>query len=210
MSACAIVGASDFNSDAFLMMEEAGMFDYVIAVDAGFRSLEEVGKKPDFVLGDFDSLGYKPRGIRIATYSADKDKSDMELAIDRARTKKFDTLFIFGALGRRLDHTLANIQVLSKASEDGMKVCAVGKNETVFFLTGPNTFELDAREEGVISVFAMDDQVEGLFERGLKWELDDVVLKNRLSLGLSNKFIGEPVLIGVEKGTIAVIVNEAS
>lgn len=210
MPACAIVGASDFNSNAFLMMKEAGMFDHVIAVDAGFKWLEDIGQKPDFALGDFDSLGYKPRGIRISTYSADKDKSDMELAIDRAKAKHFDTLFIFGALGRRLDHTLANLQVFSQASSEGIKVCAIGESETVFFLTGPDILELDARDDGIISVFAMDDKVEGLFERGLKWELDNVELKNRSSLGLSNKFIGEPVLVGVEKGTIAIIVNDVS
>ena len=50
----------------------------------------------------------------------------------------------------------------------------------------------------------MNDLSSGVFERGLKWELDDVGLRNRTSLGLSNEFQGEAVMIGVEKGTLAV------
>lgn len=51
----------------------------------------------------------------------------------------------------------------------------------------------------------MSDVTEGVFERGMKWDLDDVVLTNRESIGLSNELIGEAVMIGVEKGTICVI-----
>lgn len=204
MTTCALVGAADFNAEQFCEMDAAGAFDCVIAVDAGFAHLEAVGRVPDIVVGDFDSLGYVPKGVRTARFSPHKDQSDMELAVARAKSMRHEALYVFGGLGGRLDHTLANMQVLAGASEQGLSVCAIDAASAVFFVTGPDVFEAEAREGGTVSVFALNDRVEGLFERGLLWELDDVTLTNRTSQGLSNELTGEPVLIGVDAGTIAV------
>lgn len=204
MKTCALVGASRFNAEQFACMDAESVFDVVIAVDAGFEHLEAIDRKPDMVLGDFDSLGYVPKGVRTSRFSAHKDASDMELAIKRAKALRCDNVIVFGALGGRLDHTLANMQVFAGASESGLSVCAIDMDNAIFFLTGPDTFEADAREGGTVSVFSMSDEAHGVFERGLEWELDDVVLTNRTSQGLSNELVGEPVLIGVESGTIAI------
>ncbi len=204
MRTAALVGASDFNADEFSCMDAQGMFDVVIAVDGGFASLEAIGRVPDMALGDFDSLGYIPKGIRVVRFSSDKDESDMELALARAKTERAEAVFVFGALGRRLDHTLANLQLFARMSERGMRVTAIGDQEAVIFLTGPDIFEAPAQESGTVSVFSLSDASTGVFERGLKWELDDATLTNRTSLGLSNELIGEAVMIGVETGTIAI------
>lgn len=204
MKTCALVGSSQFNAAHFQELDAAGVFDYVIAADGGFASLEAIGRKPDMALGDFDSLGYVPKGLRVAQFSSHKDKSDMELALDRARSMHYDEVYVYGGLGRRLDHTLANLQLFALFSEKGLFVTAVDEDTSVVFITGPDTFEMPAIEAGTVSVFSMNDRAEGVFERGLAYELDDAVLTNRTSLGLSNELIGEAVMIGVEKGTIAI------
>ena len=204
MKTCALVGSSQFNAAHFQELDAAGVFNYVIAVDGGFASLEAIGRKPDMALGDFDSLGYVPKGLRVAQFSSHKDKSDMELALDRARSMHYDEVYVYGGLGRRLDHTLANLQLFALFSEKGLFVTAVDEDTSVVFITGPDTFEMPAVEAGTVSVFSMNDRAEGVFERGLAYELDDAVLTNRTSLGLSNELIGEAVMIGVEKGTIAI------
>lgn len=201
---CALVGAGDFNAERFLEMNSDGAFDYVIAVDGGYAILEEVGVAPDMVLGDFDSLGYVPKGIRTSKFSSHKDKSDMELAFERAKSRRFDTVYAFGVLGGRLDHTVANMQVGARFSELGLSVFMVGMDEVLAFVTGPDVFEAEARDEGTVSVFSLSDVSEGVFERGMEWNLDDVTLTNRTSQGLSNELVGEPVMVGVEKGTIVV------
>lgn len=206
MKACALVGASEFNAEHFQAMDAQNAFNYVIAVDAGLKHLESIGRTPDMALGDFDSLGYVPEGMRVARFSANKSKSDMDLALERARNMRYDEIFIYGALGGRLDHTLANLQLFAKYSEKGAIVNAIGVSEAATYVTGPDTYEMPAQESGTISVFSMSDEARGVFERGLAYELDDATLSNRTSLGLSNEFIGEPVLIGVESGTIVVIV----
>lgn len=204
MKTCALVGSSQFNAAHFQELDAAGVFDYVIAVDGGFASLEAIDRKPDMALGDFDSLGYVPKGLRVAQFSSHKDKSDMELALDRARSMRYDEVYVYGGLGRRLDHTLANLHLFALYSEKGLFVTVVDEDTSVVFITGPDTFEMPAVEAGTVSVFSMNDRAEGVFERGLAYELDDAVLTNRTSLGLSNELIGEAVMIGVEKGTIAI------
>lgn len=206
MSTCALVGASDFNAAHFTQLDQAGVFDYVIAVDGGLAHLDAIGRKPDVAMGDFDSLGYVPKGMRVARFSSNKDKSDMELALDRAKSRRFDDVYVYGGLGGRLDHTLANLQLFALFSERGLYVTAIDEDTAVAFITGPDVFELPAVETGTVSVFSMSDHAEGVFERGLKWELDDATLTNRTSLGLSNELKGEAVMIGVEEGTLAIFV----
>ena len=70
-------------------------------------------------------------------------------------------------------------------------------------LTGPDVFELpEGLDVGTISVFAANDRAVGVIESGMKYPLDDVVLTNRTSLGLSNELQGEPARIGVEEGSL--------
>ncbi len=209
MTCCALVGASEFNAAHFAELDAQGVFDYVIAVDGGFSHLEALGRKPDMALGDFDSLGYMPKGMRVAKFSSKKDKSDMELAFERARGLRHDEVYVYGALGGRLDHTLANLQLCAKFCEQGFYVNMVGAAELVMFVSGPDLVELPARDEGLISVFSLSDVSKGVFERGLAYELDDADLTNRTTQGLSNEFIGEPAVVGVESGTLAIMVSFA-
>ena len=207
LKTCALVGASEFNADVFEAMNSSGAFDFVISVDGGYSHLSEIGVIPHLAIGDFDSLGYVPEDVQAIKHPAHKDASDMELAIDYAADKGFGSFVVFGALGGRLDHTLANLQVFAKVSESGNAVRAVGLTEELFMLTGPASMDFDQRESGTLSVFAMDDNVKGLIEKGLEWELDRVGLEPRTSLGLSNEFIGKESEVSIEKGTIAVIVS---
>lgn len=207
MGTCALVGAAYFNAPRFIEMDDAGFFDYVIAVDGGYESLMAIDRKPDLALGDFDSLGYVPKGCRYVRYPSAKAKSDFELGIDRARALHHDTIVAFGVLGGRLDQTLATLQVLVAASKSGQSVSAIGETECVFVLNGPDVFEAAAQQSGTVSVFSLSDESIGVFERGLRWELDDIVLTSTTSLGLSNEFCGEAIMIGVEKGVLAIVMQ---
>ncbi|MEY8562116.1 thiamine diphosphokinase [Eggerthellaceae bacterium 3-80] len=203
MGVCVLVAASEFNAADFKARYEAGMFDYIIAVDGGFAHLEELSIKPDMALGDFDSLGYVPKCGRVSRYPSDKDASDLELALKRAFALNYEEVVVYGALGNRLDHTIANIQLFARFSEEGQYVTAVGQSEALRCLTGPDVLELDA-DTGTVSVFSLSDCSHGVIETGMKYSLDDEDLTNRTSRGVSNELIGQPATIGVESGTLLV------
>lgn len=204
MKACAIVAASEFDAERFAELADAGAFDCAVAVDGGYAHLQKIGYMPDLAIGDFDSLGYVPQGMPVRRFSAEKDESDLELALRWAAGEGFSHIYAFGVLGKRLDHTIANLQLFAKCSEEGISVKAEGAETELVFLSGPETLSLPAREAGTVSVFSMSDECTGVFEVGLKWELDNIELTNRTSLGLSNEFIGLPVKISVRTGTLMV------
>ena len=178
--------------------------DFLIAADGGYAYAVEAGWTPDLLLGDFDSLGYVPEGVEVLVFPPEKDASDMELALGEAMVRGADAVEVYGALGGRLDHTLANLQLLASFAERGLTVTAVGERESVVFLVGPGELCLDAAGAGIVSVFSLTDVSTGVVEEGLKYGLDGVALTNRTSWGLSNELVGTPARIALESGTLAV------
>lgn len=205
MGTCALVGAVDFNGEDFAARYAAGDFDFVIAVDAGFSHLEKIGVAPDMAVGDFDSLGYVPQCRRVSRHPVKKDKSDMELAMEKALEWSHDNLVVYGALSGRLDHTVANLQLFARYSERGATVLGIGDAFAVRFVTGPDAFALPAGlNEGTVSVFSANDVSTGVIESGMEYSINDEPLTNRTTRGLSNELVGKGAVVAVEKGTLMV------
>lgn len=204
MTTYALVAASDFNADHFRMLDDRGAFDQVIAVDAGFSHLEGIRRVPDMAIGDFDSLGYVPSCRSVSRHPVKKDKSDLELALERVVIRRCEAVYVYGALGGRLDHTLANLQLFAQVAEEGVDVTAVDAASAVRVVVGPDAFELPPLAKGTVSVFSASEESYGVIERGMLYALDDETLTNRTSRGLSNELTGESAVVAVERGTLYV------
>lgn len=127
----ALVGAVYFNEEHF----KAQDFDCVIAVDRGYASLKRIGVDPDVAVGDFDSLGFTP-SCPVRTFPVEKDASDMELAMREARQRGADEVLLYGAFSARLDHTLANLQVMMGYAEAGVRSFGIGDGFAITALAG--------------------------------------------------------------------------
>lgn len=127
----ALVGAVYFNEEHFKAQE----FDCVIAVDRGYASLRRAGIMPDVAVGDFDSLGFAP-DCPTRTFPVEKDASDMELAMREAAERGADEVLLYGAFSARLDHTLANLQMLCGCAQRGMRVFGIGDAFAITALAG--------------------------------------------------------------------------
>lgn len=204
MGIAAVVGASEFNAAAFEERWRSGSYDYLVAVDGGFAHLESVGAVPDIAIGDFDSLGYVPSGVPVEAHTPCKAASDMELGLRHLQAAGHSRAHVYGALGGRLDHTVANLQLLALLSEEGMELAAIGNDQVVAMLTGPGALELPRLDQGTVSVFSMSDEVDGLLEEGMRYAFDSPRLTNRSTRGLSNELIGKPARVTVGKGTLVI------
>ncbi len=205
MTTCALVGATYFNEQDFLNRYNSGQFDCVVAVDGGFAFLEKIGIKPDMAVGDFDSLGYVPHAKRVSRYPEQKDMSDMEIGFTKAFNFKHECVYMYGGIGGRLDHTLANLALIASYSERGLYVTAIADTFAIRAVSGPDAFTIPPDvDSGTVSVFAANDRCEGVIERGMQYSLDDEPLTNRTSLGLSNELLGDEATIAVESGTLYV------
>ena len=208
----ALVGASDFNGGHF-----AGeRFDFVVAVDGGYAYLVDAGVAADVVVGDFDSLGYVPEAKDVRCFPPEKDESDLELACRVALEAGCDSLVLYGCLGRRLDHTLAVLQVMVKLARQGICVRAVGDEFALAVLCGETgqgclrfaPVPLDGFANGqyrnYLSAFAYGGAAAGVYEVGLKYALDDATVSDDVSLGLSNEFTGTAAEVRVRAGCLVV------
>ena len=204
MTTCALVATCEFNERHFRSLDAAGSFERVIAVDGGFAHLAAIGRSPDLVLGDFDSLGYVPDDVEAIQYPSHKDKSDLEIAFDYAEENAYCQALVYGATGGRLDHTMANLQMATGFAERGMRVTFIAPDCAIRIVVGPERFELPRINRGRVSVFAACDKAYGVSEEGLEYPLDDVELTNRMTWGLSNELIGLPAAVSVEKGALYV------
>ena len=196
---CYIVGAGENYGLDFKAEKE----DYVIAADAGLRCLEERKVVPDLIVGDFDTLQYVPQGENVLKLPAEKDDTDMSIAIKEGIGAGFSVFHIYCGTGGRIDHTIANLQMLAYLAEREMQGFLFDK-DTVFTTVKDGELSFDRIDTGYISVFSWSERSTGVYLRNMKYELNDAVLTNSFPLGVSNEFIGQACSIAVEKGTLLV------
>ena len=196
---CFIVGAGEYSGSE---MPVKG--DYVIAADGGYAELVSRGIVPDMVIGDFDSLGGTPAHNNVIVSPAEKDDTDMMLAVREGLVRGNNIFVIDGGLGGRLDHTLANIQILAYIAQNGARGYLLGNGICVTAVTN-GTVGFKSGLSGGISIFCMDGRAAGVTISGLKYAIDNAELSNAYPIGVSNEFSGTPASVTVRAGTLVII-----
>lgn len=198
MKVCVIFCAGEL--DAPVEVPENAL---IIAADGGLRHTEQLGIRPDVILGDFDSLGYTPAGAEV--FPAEKDDSDSMLAVRRGLAEGCGEFYFYGAMaGKRLDHTIANFQTLQFLADHGAVGYLLGKDTAATVVkNGKLCFPEEA--EGILSVFCMGKDARGVTIQGLKYELTDGILTAGHPLGLSNAFVGKAASVEVKEGSLLVL-----
>ena len=198
MKTCVIFCAGEFDTLAAPVGD-----GLVIAADGGYRHCVHLGIHPDVILGDFDSLGYAPEGAQV--FPVEKDDTDSMLAVRRGLSLRCNRFLIYGGLdGPRLDHTIANLQTLQFLADQGAQGIFVGKSSLATVISG-GCVRFPARSEGLISVFCMGSDANGVTIQGLQYELSGGTLSAGFPLGVSNHFIGRSSEISVENGSLLII-----
>lgn len=176
--------------------------DLVIAADGGYAALPALGVRPDLVVGDFDSLGYVPEGVEVVRHPVMKDDTDTMLAVRLGLDRGYRQFVLVGAVGGRLDHTIANLQTLLFLAEHGAAGILYGEGTVV---TAVRNETVTLTGTGVLSVFCFGPPATGVYERGLLYGLDNATVTSAFPIGVSNEFTGVPASITVGSGTLLVL-----
>ena len=199
MGKCLIFCAGGFDG----LLAPIAADDYIIAADGGLVHTEALGLTPNLILGDFDSLGYIPEGS--AVFPVEKDDTDAMLAVKKGLELGCTEFLLYGSLdGPRLDHSVANFQTLQYLADRGAKGMLVGKTQIVTVVKN-GKITLPARNEGIVSVFCMGKDAQGVTIKGLKYALENGTLTAGFPLGVSNHFIGQDAEISVKNGSLLII-----
>jgi len=195
--------------DTTRLTDLAGRAARVIATDGAWAKAAAAKIPVDCMIGDLDSLtpsewaALQDSGIEIQVHPPDKDWTDLELAVDCALAMPARKLIVFGALGGRLDHTLANVLLLEKAAERGVEVELIAGDETAWLIRGEFTLP-GGRTGDRISLVPLSDRVVVRTD-GLRYALNNEVLFRTSARGVSNVIDGVPVRIAVRSGTLLVV-----
>ena len=196
MKRCVIFCAAGFDSLAVPIDKD----DLVIAADGGLQHTQALGITPDVILGDFDSLGYVPAGANV--FPVEKDDTDAMLAVRHGLAAGCGEFLLYGSLdGKRLDHTVANFQTLQFLADNGALGYLIGQDYMVTVVKN-SAVSFPPESDGILSVFCLGSDAEGVTIRGAQYSLIDGRLTAGFPLGVSNHFVGEKVTVSVKNGSL--------
>ena len=183
--------------------------DFVVAADSGIRHADVLDVTPDLIVGDFDSatstdLERYPNVPR-QTYPVRKDLLDLELALDEATARGATDLVIVGALGGRLDQTLAALFIAARYREDYRVMLHSGYSAAYPLRTG-NVLELNVQAGLTFSVLSLSP-VSRLSLVGSSYPLTQTELPFGVGLGVSNETTVAPLTVTLHEGSALLLLS---
>jgi thiamine pyrophosphokinase len=177
----------------------------LIAADGGAYKAIESGFSPDVIIGDLDS--YTPSGNEKAKIFRDQSQetNDLEKALNYAKGCSASEVVVFGATGKRLDHTLKNLSVLLQFHRQFHSLLYKDRYSLIRVILSP--FKAEFPLHTSVSLFPLSGKVTEITTDGLKYPLNNGTLENGVLDGSSNETIKKTVEIEFKKGDLLLLVN---
>lgn len=192
-----------------LLNEELKDSAIIICADSGANCLLNYNIIPQYLLGDFDSIDkevfnyFSKSNCHIESYPKDKDYTDTELALLKAKEIGANTIAFLGCSGSRLDHTLGNLGLLLKCLISNIKSYIRDNNNYVELINNPVT--ISGMPEEKFSLLAYNSPVKNLTIEGAKFPLKNYDLQVGDSLTVSNEFKNSEVKITFSEGVLMLL-----
>jgi thiamine pyrophosphokinase len=184
----------------------------VIGADSGIDYAHALGRRVDVAIGDFDSVSpdglqrAEADGARIERHPAEKDKTDLELALGAAQRAGATDLLVVGAGGGRLDHLLANVLLLASPAWAPCRITALAGSARLHVVRGAEPVtELGAEVGELLTLLAVGGEARGITTSGLLYPLRKEPLAAGTSRGVSNVVESTPVTIELEDGAVLAV-----
>ncbi len=184
--------------------------DYLICANGGCGYALAMALKPDLVIGDMDSLKTGDRekmtqlDPRLIKHPSEKDKSDLELAIDKAVEMSPGEIVIIGALGgSRADHAFINMLLLIIPLQHDIPARIVDRHQDIFLIN--KNAVIEGRKGDYFSLFALGQEASGISTEGLKYPMLEGTLSFASTLGLSNELVNNRAAVSVRKGILLAV-----
>jgi thiamine pyrophosphokinase len=184
----------------------------VIAADGGLRHLLALGRRPDVLIGDLDSL---PPGVdadnaagQVIRHPRDKDETDLELALFLAVERySGGEVLILGGFGGRFDHMLANVLLLAHPRLLGRPIRFVDDRQSVWLLSSdpPGEATITGAPGDIVSLLPLGGPARVLATTGLRWPLHDEVLAFGAARGVSNEMTAAVATVRLGSGVVVCV-----
>jgi len=161
-----------------------------VAADAGAYKLSAIGKVPEMIVGDLDSIVNRANWEELCkvVHITEQDTIDFEKCLYCVDAPYF---IAAGFLGARLDHTLAAMHVLQKFSSE-KTVVLISDQDAVLVTRG--NLQLTLPKQTRVSIYPLAPVTFGR-SRGLAYPLEGLTLEAGVMIGTSNRVVDEEVSI---------------
>lgn len=181
--------------------------DLIICADGGYNLICEAGIKPDVIIGDMDSVSGKlPTDVKIYTYPCKKDKTDLHICVDFALQHKCDQIILLGVMGGRISHSMGSLMMLEYIHKNHAAGMILTASTRVFLVSDKISVKRDNFK--YLSLIPLTETAEGVSISGVKYPLENAVLKREKNLGISNEFDSDTAEISVKKGLLTVVCED--
>ncbi|MGE4215291.1 MAG: thiamine diphosphokinase [Anaerotignaceae bacterium] len=182
----------------------------VVCCDSGMRHAFKLGIVPNVIVGDFDSADsstidyFKDKNVPFRTYPTHKDETDIELGLDAAMEMGATDITIIGAIGSRMDHTMANCHLLLYLLKKGINARMVNENNEILVID--KKAKIFGNEGDLVSLIPLSMVVRGITTQGLEYPLINAMLTvdDRL-IAVSNVMLGTTAEVTIEEGYLYVM-----
>lgn len=191
-------------------LADAGSDALVIAADGGARVAQHYGVRVHTVIGDMDSLSaeeidaLQAQGTVILRHPAEKDETDLELALMHAVQRGATWLRVIGATGGRLDQSISNIYLLALPILEGRDIKLVAGKQAVWLARAGKT-EIVGAAGDTISLIPLNGTARGVRTESLYYPLRDEDLFFGPARGVSNVMNGEAAAVTLREGVLLVV-----
>ncbi|MEO6458409.1 MAG: thiamine diphosphokinase [Chloroflexia bacterium] len=191
--------------------------DIVIAADGGSSLAARLCLVPNLIVGDLDSsepaiiADFEAQGVEVRRYDHHtKSETDTELAMFAALEWEPSEIVLLGALGGRLDHTLANILLLTNPRLVGTKVRIVDGPEEIVLAQQQIWTEVHGTAGDTVSLLPIGKTATGVKLQGLEYSLDGEPLVQGFARGVSNRLTQPTGRMWVESGLLLVVLTRST
>lgn len=211
-----IITGGNLNSDFSLDFIKKNNFKTIISVDSATQFCFDNKIFPNYIIGDMDSLKNKSllknnffEKSKIIKLNPVKDLTDTHYALNFAISLKPKKIYILGASGTRLDHTLSNINILVNTLENNIETFIIDKNSKLCLINKDKNYRLHKKDAfgKFLSILPFTDEISGVTINGAKYNLNNASLLKKDSIGISNEFCDNDYInIKINSG-IAIIIE---
>lgn len=206
-----IISGGSINEKFFKEVMKKNEFNNVIACDKGLEVLYKCNIKPNYIIGDFDSINKnvlenykKDNNVKIISLNPEKDYTDTHMALKLAIELKSNDITIVGAIGTRVDHTLANINILKEALDNEVTCKIINENNYVSLIDKTTIIEKDYRYK-YVSLIPITTVAKGITLQGFKYSLHNATMKIGESIGVSNEQIEQLAKVSIKEGILILL-----
>ena len=203
MQRCVIVGGAGIHQYQRIR-DSLRVDDWFVYCDGGLKHAEELGRKPDLIVGDFDSCEKPETDTETIVLPCEKDDTDTVYAVKEAVRRGFREFLLIGVVGERFDHTFGNISVLLYLDSLGIPACILDDYSEMRIISRGT-----AEVKGDCSWFSLlniSGTAKGITIRGAKYPLTDGEITSEYQFGISNEVLpGETACISVREGRLLLV-----